>query len=69
MIANLSKSAETALVNVGTLRQGATVNTITTTEVVAELQTAGLIGPGYGLTRRGTIARQRLVYAALDAAF
>lgn len=65
----LSTGAIKALVAVGTCRQGAAVNSITDKVVVAELQAAGLIGVGLGLTRRGTIVRQRLVQDALDFMF
>lgn len=69
MMVQLTKAAREALIAVGTRRQGATINTVTPGPVADELRNAGLIGPGNGLTRRGTIVRERLLDAALDAAF
>lgn len=69
MNVNLTRDAENALIDVGTNRQGATINSTVDSVTVRELQDAGLIGDGYGLTRRGTIVRQRLVDAVLDALF
>jgi hypothetical protein len=69
MTNGLSKEAAEALFNVGTNRQGATIAHNTPAVVVAELRTAGLIGFNLGLTRRGTIARERISNALLDAAF
>lgn len=68
MNTELSDEAKSALVNVGTNRQGAVVSNVAVS-VEAELYLAGLIGPERGLTRRGTIVRERLVRAALDSAF
>lgn len=65
----LSTGAADALVAVGTNRQGATVSDRTPANVVDELFGAGLIGVGNGLTRRGTIERERIVRAQLDALF
>jgi len=48
-------------------RQGETVQAIAS--VRREMQEIGLIGPGGGLTRSGSIARERLVNAAQDKAF
>lgn len=64
----LTAEARTALINVGTNRQGAKV---TGTDVATELELnmAGLIGEGAGLTRTGTIVRQRLMDLALESAF
>lgn len=61
----MSEAAKTALLNAGTNRQGAKV--IGGTAAVQELVNAGLIGEGRGLTRKGTIARQRVQDAAMDA--
>lgn len=69
MTENLSAEAKTALVDVGTNRRGATISNRTPAAVVDELHQAGLIGGGLGLTRRGTIARDRLMTAALADAF
>ena len=64
----LSAQATKALINAATDRQGARVVSLNQ-RVVEELFNADLIGPEGGLTRRGTIVRERLVTAALDAAF
>lgn len=69
MNVKLSTEAVKALIAVGTNRQGAMVTTAFDSSVLDELQRAGVIGDGLGLTRRGTIARQRLMDAALDVAF
>lgn len=63
---NLSEAAKTALINAAA-HQGAPV--VATQEVLAQLILAELIGFGGGLTRKGTIARERLVRAAEDKAF
>jgi hypothetical protein len=63
----LSEAAKQALINVGTNRQGARVEG--NFSALAELFRAGLIGHEDGLTRKGTIERERLQAAALDAAF
>lgn len=60
----MTASARTALINVGTLRQGATATG--SPEALAELAKLGLIGPGGGLTRRGTIKRQILMEDELN---
>jgi hypothetical protein len=44
------------LMSCGTSRQGAKPRTYTTPQTLTELQNMGLIGPGGGLTRRGTYA-------------
>lgn len=62
----ISTAARNALVNVGTNRQAATIPASTPKDVVAELQRAGLIGEGRGLTRRGTIERERYVNMIVD---
>lgn len=69
MTAELSAEAKTALINVGTSRQGAVVPQATSARVLFELRAMNMIGQDNGLTRFGTIARQRAVSAALDAAF
>lgn len=64
---NLSEAAKKALINAGTSRQGAEV--FTDTQTAAELQALGLVKVRFGLTRTGTIARDRAVAEALDGAF
>lgn len=64
----LSEDAIRALIDVGTNRQGAIVPPNTLPAPLRELRTAGLI-KGYGLTRSGTIARERIVRAAMEAIF
>lgn len=67
---NLSKAAQELLISIGTNRQGAKLNAPTAPVAVRlELRDAGLIGKDSGLTRKGSIARERLVSAALDEAF
>lgn len=63
----MSQSAERALINVGTNRQGATVQA--DPDTLAELSARGLVGRSGGLTRSGTIKRQVLVNRVLDEAF
>lgn len=58
--ANLSAAAQSALLSTGTNRQGAKPTHPMTPAVKAELVDAGLLGTGGGLTRSGTIARERL---------
>lgn len=70
MTAMMSAEATKTLIDAGTNRQGAVVvSTATPAVVTAELIRAGLIGEGNGLTRRGTIVRQRALDAALNALF
>lgn len=63
----MSEAAEKALINVGTNRQGAVVSA--PMMVQWELENAGIIGRGTGLTRKGTIERERIMNAELDRAF
>lgn len=63
----MSPAARTALVNVGTNRQGATATG--SPEAMAELSKLGLIGPGNGLTRCGTIERQLMMEDMLEDLF
>jgi hypothetical protein len=63
----MSKQATAALINAGTNRQGAAIKADDAT--LAELVKLNLIGPERGLTRKGTIERERAMNAALDAAF
>lgn len=65
----MSEVARTALVNVGTNRQGATPPPATPTEALHELAKLGILGRGNGLTRRGTIKRQQLMDDLLADAF
>lgn len=64
----LSPDATAALVNVGTNRQGTAV-VVHDSETFNELLFAGLIGPKGGLTRKGSIERERMMTRLLDAAF
>lgn len=63
---NLSEAAKTALINAAA-HQGAPV--VADLPTRGKLYLAGLVGPGDGLTRKGTIVRERLVRAAEDKAF
>lgn len=65
----ITGAAATALADCGTNRQGTPIPASTATEVRRELERAGLIGPNAGLTRRGTIVRQRLMDEMLEKAF
>lgn len=61
----LSKEARNALVNVRSSRQGATISKDTVAQVIKELRDAGLI-ENFGLTRKGTTAREQALEAALE---
>lgn len=63
----MSEAARTALLSCGTNRQGATPAPVTTTAALHELRTLKLIGPGNGLTRRGTIKRELIVNELMEA--
>lgn len=65
----MSEKARTALINVGTNRQGATPPPTTDAATLHELATLKLIGRGNGLTRRGTIKRQLLVEDLMEGMF
>jgi len=65
----LSKQARSALISVGTNRQGAVVHPNLPAGVLKELRDADLIGRGYGLTRKGSIERERIVDAMMDDLF
>jgi hypothetical protein len=65
----MSEAARSALIDIGTNRQGATCGPLTPREVLLELQAMGLLGKEWGLTRRGTIKRQILVDAQMDELF
>lgn len=64
----LSKEALSALMSTGTNRQGA-VPTFMTEEVREELVAAGMLGPGGGLTRSGSIAREKEADRLMDELF
>lgn len=68
-MSQLSDAAKNALMNVGTNRIGAIVHPNLPAGVRMELYRAGFIGDSFGLTVAGSVARQRIVSAALDAAF
>lgn len=65
----LSREALTALANVGTNRQGSAVPVARNSEVWRELEAAGMIRRGGGLTRAGSITRERHVNSLLDELF
>lgn len=65
----MSEAARTALINIGTRRQGATVAPNVDRDALAELEWLGYVGPKGGLTRKGSIKRELLVEADLDALF
>lgn len=67
----LSEAARTALINAASGRQGANVTESgrCTGEAAYELRDAGLIGIQGGLTRKGSIERERIMNAELDRAF
>lgn len=69
MKVQLTEAATQALLSTDTNRQGATPRGRVTEDTLKELRLVGLLGRGGGLTRRGTIVRQRLLDARLDAAF
>lgn len=64
----MSEQAKSALINHITARQGSTVVGIDL-QTEDELKDLGLVGPGAGLTRKGSIQREKLMRAAEDAAF
>lgn len=63
----ITTAAAEALINCGTNRQGTPVQA--NGWVTDELRAAGLVGPNAGLTRKGTVYRERLVDETLDKAF
>jgi len=69
MTAKLGPEAERALINVGTNRQGATLNAREPASVTEQLRMEGLIGRDGGLTQAGSIERERLVSRRLDDLF
>lgn len=66
MTVKLSDAARAALMNAPCSRQGATIPASTHGPVVAELRNAGLVGAYGGLTRAGTVERDRAVTALMD---
>jgi hypothetical protein len=66
-IETLSERAKSALLAAKSNRQGEVTGAVGPT--MRELFDAGLIGEDGGLTRKGTIVREKLLSAALDAAF
>lgn len=60
----MSEAARSVLINIGTHRQGATAPTFNQ-DALAELEYLGYIGKGQGLTRKGSIVRERLVDEAM----
>lgn len=65
----MSQAARTALLSIGTNRQGATPSPATPANALAELEWLGLIGKGQGLTRKGTIKRELLVSSLMEDLF
>lgn len=69
MTVQLSTTAKTVLLSAGTNRQGARTYPLENQAVRQELLSAGLIGDNDGLTRKGTIAREKILAAMEEAAF
>lgn len=69
MTQNLSPAAQSIVINLPSSRQGATPKGKNATAALMELQSAGILGADYGLTRTGSVYRDRLLAARLDAAF
>lgn len=65
----LSREALSVLMSTGTNRQGSVPQTLVTEEVREELEAAGMIGPGGGLTLRGSIAREKEADRLMDELF
>jgi hypothetical protein len=65
----MSTAARTALMNIGTMRQGSTCGPATPREVIAELKSLGYLGAGGGLTRKGSIQRQRIADQQFEEMF
>lgn len=59
----MSREAKTALINTGTNRQGAKVHA---GPALQEMKDLGLVGQDGGLTRKGSIVREREMEAALN---
>jgi hypothetical protein len=69
MTQSLSPAAQSIVINLSGSRQGTTPKGRNSTDALAELQRAGVLGEDYGLTRQGSAYRDRLLAARLDAAF
>jgi len=65
----MSELAKAALISIGTRRQGATVAPHVDRDALAELEWLGYVGKKGGLTRKGSIKRELIMDAELDAAF
>lgn len=63
----MSEQAKSALINTQSSKQGSVPQG--SREVFEELRSAGLVGIQGGLTRKGTIERERIVNATLDELF
>lgn len=68
-VMDLSAAARSALLAIGTNRQGAVIAPGTPSGASLELRAAGYTGPDNGLTRAGSIARQRLNERLMEAMF
>lgn len=64
---NMSEAAKSALINTPSGQQGAQVKG--NHKVIDELEALGLLGARNGLTRKGTIQREKAMRAAEDEAF
>jgi hypothetical protein len=62
----LSKDANKALIDASVIGQGATLPKGTPAKIRQELAEAELVGPGGGLTRKGSIVQRRALDALLD---
>jgi len=65
----MSTAARAALITIGTRNYGQTTAPITASDVIAELKNLGYLGPKGGLTRKGSIKRERIMNAIFDAQF
>ena len=66
----LSREAMSALMSTGNNRQGAVPQVARTdARIWGELETTGMVGPGGGLTRKGSVTRQREVDRLMDELF
>jgi hypothetical protein len=70
VLAELSTGARSALINAGSSATGTEVLAAGIAPAIfVELAEWGLVGPNDGLTRQGSIVRQRLIDLALESAF
>lgn len=65
----MSTAARTALMNIGTMRQGSTCGPAAPSAVISELKSLGFLGDGGGLTRKGSIKRQRIADEQFEEMF